>query len=50
MTQKGKPEVLDIPIMIQKGLNLMFLWCYYNTGQNFSIEPATECSENVVEW
>lgn len=42
MTQKGKPEALDVPYMMQKG------WHYCNTGQNFNIEPGTECSKNVV--
>jgi hypothetical protein len=47
--QKGKPEVLDIQIVMQKGLNVMFMWYYCNTGKNFNMEPATECSTNVVE-
>ena len=36
--------------MTQKGLNVMFMSYYCNTGQNYNIEPATECSKNVVEW
>jgi hypothetical protein len=48
--QKGKTEVLVVPIVMQKELNVMFMWYYCNTGQNFNIEPATECTKNVVEW
>jgi len=50
VTQNGKPEVQDIPIKMQKGLNVMFIWYYCNRGQNFIIELATECSKNVVDW